>query len=53
VAMVLAATVGASVDPVETLNGYRGALLVPVLGSILGIAIALVGARRKPVLEGA
>ncbi|MBM7785770.1 MFS transporter [Tenggerimyces flavus] len=47
VAMVLAAAVGASVDPVETLNGYRTALLVPVAGSLIAIAVALTGARRK------
>jgi MFS family permease len=52
VTMVLAAAVGASVDPVETLNGYRVAMVVPVVGSVLGIAIALIGARRRPVLEG-
>lgn len=49
VTMVLAAAVGASVDPVEMLNGYRTALLVPVVGSLIGIAVALTGARRKGV----
>lgn len=49
VTMVLAAAVGASVDPVETLNGYRTALLVPVIGSLIAIAVALTGARRKGV----
>jgi predicted MFS family arabinose efflux permease len=49
-AIATAVNVGATGDAGALLDGYRAALLVPVVAALLGVAVSLPGLRRTPEL---